>query len=104
MDSKYKFTDTASDDLDKILNYISNTLCNHQAANNLFNNIFKTIDNIVDYPLSYPLAENDLARSKNIRKAIIDNYNLYYVIENNIIWIVRIIYNKRDLSGIPNLY
>ena len=28
MDSKFKFTDKAENDLDEILNYISNKLCN----------------------------------------------------------------------------
>ena len=49
MDSKFKFTDKAENDLDEILNYISNKLCNFQAANDLLNKIFKTIDNIIDY-------------------------------------------------------
>ena len=82
MDSKFKFTDKAENDLDEILNYISNKLCNFQAANDLFNEIFKTIHNIIAFPLSYPLLENEYVRNRNIRKAIINNYNLYHVIEN----------------------
>ena len=80
MDSR--FTDKAENDLDEILNYISNKLCNFQAANDLFNEIFKTIHNIIAFPLSYPLLENEYVRNRNIRKAIINNYNLYHVIEN----------------------
>ncbi len=99
MDSKFKFTDKAENDLDEILNYISNKLCNFQAANDLF----KTIDNIIAFPLSYPLLENEYVRNRNTRKAIIDNYNLYYVIESNIIVVLRIIYNKRDLSELINI-
>ncbi len=99
MASKFKFTDKAENDLDEILNYISNKLCNFQAANDLF----KTIDNIIAFPLSYPLIENEYVRNRNTRKAIIDNYNLYYVIESNIIVVLRIIYNKRDLSELINI-
>ena len=51
MDSKFKFTDKAENDLDEILNYISNKLL-FQAANDLFNEIFKTIHNIIAFPLS----------------------------------------------------
>ncbi len=94
MDSKFKFTDKAENDLDEILNYISNKLCNFQAANDLFNEIFKTIHNIIAFPLSYPLLENEYVRNRNIRKA---------VIENNIIVVLRIIYNKRDLSELINI-
>ena len=103
MASKFIFTDKAEADLDEILNYISNKLCNYQAANDLFNKIFKTIDNIIAFPLIYPLLENEYIRNKNTRKAIIGNYNLYYVIENNIIIILRIIYNKRDLSELISI-
>ena len=103
MDSKFKFTDKAENDFDEILNYISNKLCNFQAANDLFNEIFKTFHNIIAFPLSYPLLENEYVRNRNIRKAIINNYNLYYVIENNILVVLRIIYNKRDLSELINI-
>ena len=103
MDSKFKFTDKAENDLDEILNYISNKLSNFKATNDLFNEIFKTIHNIIAFPLSYPLLENEYVRNRNIRKAIINNYNLYHVIENNIIVVLRIIYNKRDLSELINI-
>ena len=82
MDSRFKFTDKAENDLDEI---------------------FKTIDNIIAFPLSYPLLENKYVRKRNTRKAIINNYNLYYVIESNIIVVLRIIYNKRDLSELINI-
>ena len=91
MDSKYVFTEKASTDL-----------YNNIAANNLFNNIFTTIDNIVTYPLSYPIVSNEYVRRKDVRKAIIDNYNLYYIVKDSIIYVLRIIYNKRDLSELLN--
>lgn len=102
MDSKYVFTEKASTDLDNILNYISTNLYNNIAANNLFNNIFTTIDNIVTYHLSYPIVSNEYVRRKDVRKAIIDNYNLYYIVKDSIIYVLRIIYNKRDLSELLN--
>lgn len=102
MDSKYIFTETAKNDLDSIMEYISNKLCNYSAAKDLFNHIFKTINNITSYPSSYPLVENEYIRNKYTRKAVINNYNLYYVVEKDIIKIVRIIYNKRDISEIIN--
>ena len=83
MDSKFKFTDKAENDLDEILNYISNKSCKFQTANDLFNKIFKTIDNIIAFPLSYPLLENEYVRNRNTRKAIIDNYNLYVSIKDS---------------------
>jgi len=97
---KYKFTQKASEDLDDVLNYISVNLCNHLAANDLFNHIFKTIDNIINFPLIYPIISNEFIRRKDVRKAIVDNYNLYYIVENNIIYVLRIIYNKRGLTKI----
>ena len=103
MDSKYVFTKKSSTDLDNILNYISTNLCNNIAANNLFNNIFTTIDNIVTYPLSYPIVSNEYVRRKDVRKAVIDNYNLYFIVKDSIIYVLRIIYNKRDLSELLNI-
>lgn len=102
MASRYVFTDTAKKDLDSILEYISIKLYNRPAADNLLIQIFNTIDNIVAFPLSYPLVENEYTISNDIRKAVIDNYNLYYVVQNDIIKIITIIYNKRDLTELIN--
>ncbi len=101
----FLFTDTAEKDLDDTLSYISKELCNPIAAKNLFFKIGETIDRICDFPESCPLVENEYVVSKDIRKAVIDNYIMYYAFEEDShnISILRIVYGRRNLDEIIKL-
>ena len=46
--------------------------------------------------------ENDFLANKNIRRVIIENYIMYYMTddEKRIIYILRIVYGKRNLEEI----
>ena len=95
----YKFTYLAEEDLDDILSYLCNELCNKTAAANFYSKAMEAIDRMCEFPESYPLVENEFVDRK-IRKAIIDNYVLYYYcdIDEKLITILRIVYGKRDLE------
>ena len=101
----FRFTDTAKEDLDNTLSYISKELCNPIAANNLFVKIEEVINRICDFPESCPIVENDYVVVKDIRKAVIDNYIMYYIFEEDrhIISILRIVYGRRNLDEIIKL-
>jgi plasmid stabilization system protein ParE len=101
-DFKYEFTDSASKDLDDILDYIANNLKNPNAAKDLFDGIKAEIKNICSFPLSAQEVENEFIVVQGVRRVTVGNYNLYYYPNesNNIITILRIIYGKRDLSYI----
>ena len=104
MDYKYSFVfvEKARNDLDEILNYISFVLNNTFASKELFDKIIYTINNICSFPKMYPLVTNDFLKSDNTRKAVVDNYIIFYNINSNekTIIILRIIYAKRDINSI----
>lgn len=104
MDSKYNYilTELALKDLDDILQYISEDLSNKQAAQNLGKKVFETIDTIREFPKSGMCVDNEFVTDKTVRKVQIDNYLLYYNVADsqNMLYVLRIVYAKRNLDEI----
>ena len=102
--NSYLFTDKAIEDLDNTLAYIKDELCNPLAAKKLFDSIINTIDKICAFPKSYPIVDNELINNKEIRKAIINNYLLYYLYQEDkhLVTILCLIRERRNISEIIN--
>lgn len=98
----YKFTETAKIDLDNILHYVSIKLFNFEATKQLFEKVVETIDNICAFPESNPVINNEYLNRQDIRKAIINNYIMYYIFQKDVsnVLILRIVYGKRNLEEI----
>lgn len=96
----FKFTDKAEEDLNGILQYISDDLSNPTAASVLAQKIFECIDNVKTFPESGLLVDNEFLTDKTIRRVLVDNYSIYYKADDNkkLIYIVRLVYSKRDMS------
>ena len=102
MESKfdYKLVDKAVSDLNGIVLYITNELCNPQAASKFIDKLANKIEDIRIYPESGSPVHNEFL--ENIRKQIVGNYIMYYYpdMDNRIIYILRIVYAKRDMNEI----
>lgn len=98
----FKFTETAEEDLNYILKYISNDLSNTTAANILTQRIFECIDNVRVFPELGLVVENEYLTDRTLRRVLVDNYSVYYKTDDNnkIIYIVRLIYSRRDVNEI----
>ena len=90
----FEFSEIAKKDLDNILNYFIEKLFNKRAARNFYNKVCEIIENIKRFPEMYEVIQNDLLEHTDIRRVPIDNYNLYYKVENKAkkVIITRIIY------------
>lgn len=100
VDYSFKFTAKAEEDLYNILQYVSVDLCNPTAASLLAKKIFECIDNVKTFPESGLLVDNEFLTDKTIRRVLVDNYSIYYKSDDNkkLIYIVRLVYSKRDMS------
>ncbi len=89
-------------DLDETLNYISNKLYSPLSAQNLLNKAEKIISNINDDPFLYPKCRNERLAQKGYHYAIVNNYLLFYSIDENIkqINILRFLYGRRNIGEI----
>lgn len=91
-------TNPAQDDLEEILNYISVDLSAPKSAIEMLNKIKSIFENLSINPLMYPLCNIDNLKAKNYRKAVINNYLMFYRVDdkNETIYIMRFIYGRRD--------
>ena len=98
----YKFSPLAEQDIDEILEYISLELAAPQAALSLIDKIQKANRFVYSCcsPFSRPLLKNGVLRKKGYRILVVQNFNLFYVVEDNIIIIRRVIYGKRNYEDL----
>ncbi len=96
------FTEPAEYDLLDIEYYIFVDLCNPQAAQRISDGILDAAGKLEEYPEGYPLVGDELLGRMGIRIIYFDNYNIfyYYDMQNDVVYIIRILYNKADWQNI----
>ena len=100
----YRFTPLARRDIEQAIEYIINEFGDKGAAKRLYDGVFKAIERIRLFPESCALVTNKLIKNKNIRRALVDNYLLFYLYDKaqSTIVILRFIYGKRSLTELLN--
>lgn len=98
----YRFSARAEADFDSIIAYIALDLANPQAATDFADHLQDAIDEACAFPHSGTPVVNEFLVNKNVRMKVIDNYIMYYMpdLTANIIYIVRIVYGRRNVAEI----
>lgn len=96
------FTEPAEYDLLDIEYYIFADLCNPQAAKRIADGILNAAEKLGDYPAKHSLVSDELLKSVGLRMTHFDNYNIFYYYneERDIVYIIRILYNKVDWQSL----
>ena len=96
------FTEPAEYDLLDIEYYIFVDLCNPQAAQRISDGILDVAGKLEEYPEGHPLVGDELLGRMGIRITYFDNYNIfyYYDMQNDVVYIIRVLYNKADWQNI----
>lgn len=104
MDCEYHFqlTERARQDVRETVNYIRNELDNEKAAKTLLGDINKCMEKVCAFPASGALVVNDFLPRMIIRKKVVGNYILYYMVEKEkkMIWVLRIVYGARNMEAV----
>ena len=90
------YSKESKQDLIGIKQYIKYSLQEPDIAQKLISKIRNKINNLKYNPKAYSIINDDLIEKLEIRKLIVDNYNVFYRIKNDNIEIVRIMYRKRN--------
>ena len=98
--AEVKFSPEAINDLQQIKAYITEELCNEQAANSTISKILKNIRMLESFPQSGASLETIVNFSTNYRYVICGNYTAFYRVENDIVFIVRVLFGRRDFMRI----
>lgn len=91
-------THTATEDLKSIAAYIANELHEPSIAKKLVGNIKEAVMSLEHMPTRYSLVRDANLAIQGIRKIMVDNYIVFYIIheKDNVVTIVRILYSRRD--------
>ena len=95
-----KYTKKFIDDTNSIVYYIKNKLSAPKASSTLVKNIYKTVSNIKTMPLAYKEIKHSNNQLQIIRTAKVKNFTIYFKLENDIIYLLRLVYSKRDQTNI----
>ena len=98
--SKIVLSFDAKNDLKDIKKYISNDLDNDIAANNTISKITKSIRRLEEQPLISTPLSSVIEFDTNYRFLVCGNYMVFYRLENNTVFVSRIIYGRRDYMKI----
>ena len=91
-----RITKLAEEDLENAGDYIAYELKNPSAAENIVNGIRLKINSLINFPERNELDEDELLAGLGVRKDYYRNYKIYYIIEGNIIYIIRILHMLVD--------
>jgi toxin ParE1/3/4 len=97
-----KFTPLASEDLTQIYAYISLQLFAEPAAAELLEKMEIGIMRLTEFPFSCSLVYDSHLRSKNYRKLIIENYIVFYLVnemENQVV-IMRVLFSAQKYQNL----
>jgi addiction module RelE/StbE family toxin len=99
--AKIVYSNRSIQDLDEIGDYIAETLKSPTAALNVVNKIQDIIDTLADFPFIGSLLSTiaDISDS-DYRLLVCENYLAFYHVSDNIVYIDRIIYGRRDYVAI----
>ena len=96
------FTEPAEYDLLDIEYYIFVGLNNPQASERIIDGILDAAESLADFPEDHPLLDDELLCRLGLRMTRFDNYNIFYYYneQQDIVYIIRVLYNKADWKNI----
>ena len=99
---KLQFSQTAENDLMDIYLYVKNQLLEPKIADILIRKLESEILSLSNMPQRFSLVTDQRLSRLGIRKTIVDNYIVFYLVEEktNTVYIVRILYARRDWVSI----
>ena len=95
---KVLMTEPAANDLQGIAHYIANELREPGIANSLIVRIRESVLSLAQLPTRHALVADERLAFKGVRKALVDNYIIFYVVseKNATVTVVRILYGSRN--------
>ena len=94
--AEIRFSPEALSDLKEIKSYITEDLQSAQAADNTIAGILKRIRKLSDFPQSGAPLSSVVGIETNYRFVVSGNYTAFYSYENDAVFILRVLYGRRD--------
>lgn len=93
-----RITDMALADMEEIYNYIAIQLQALENAMGQYNWIVEAVEGLNVFLERIKLVESEPEQIMGLRQLVIDNYSVFYVIEDMDVIVTRVLYSAMDIS------
>ena len=100
VNNKYtiRYSSAYINQFNSILKYFVNNLKNKIAAENFYNEVIKEIEKRCENPESYEKYISTRKRKNTYYRIYVKNYTIFYIVNNNIMEVRRILYSRRNFD------
>lgn len=95
---KVQITDKALVDMEEIYIYIAEQLQASENAMEQYNRIAETIEGLNVLPERVKIMESEPEHTMGLRRISIDNFSVFYVIEDNGVIVTGVLYSASDIG------
>lgn len=95
---KIEITKEALRDMEEIYNYIADELLSLDNAIGQYNRIADAIMQLDTFPEKFRILRSEKEKQKELRRMIVDNYSVFYVIRENRVIITNVLYSASDIE------
>ncbi len=96
---RVKITGKALSDMEAIYDYIASNLHSPDTAMKQYERIAATIESPGTFPERCTLFDSHPERSQGIRQLLVDNYSVFYVVEEAEVTVLRVLYSSSDINN-----
>jgi plasmid stabilization system protein ParE len=93
-----QITDKALEDMEEIYIYIAEQLQAPENAMGQYNRIAEAIQKLTVFPERVRIMESEPEHTIGLRQLSIDNFSVFYVIEDDMVTVTRVLYSASDIS------
>ena len=91
-------TDKALGDMNEIYTYIAEILKEPDTAIKQYNRIAEAIEKLDTFPNRIKIMDSNPEHSWGLRQLRVDNYSVFYIIENKNVIVIRVLYSASDIN------
>ena len=95
---KVQMTNKALSDMEKIYYYILNVLKSPETAMNQYKRIAEVIKSLNVFPERVKIMNTEIEKVMGLRQIRIDNYSIFFVVEDDKVIVTRVIYSASDIE------
>ncbi len=94
---KVEITQEALTDMEQLYNHIAYVLLSPENAMGQYNRIADAILQLDQMPERFRIIDSTLEHSKELRRMLVDNYSVFYVIKGERVVVTNVLYTASDI-------
>lgn len=94
-----EITNEALADMEQLYNHISHVLFAPENAMGQYNRIADEILKLNIFPERFHIMDSEPEHSKGIRRMLVDNYSVFYVIKEDRVIVTNVLYSASDIES-----